>query len=103
MANILVVDDEEGIRLVIEEYLTSEGHRVVQADDGTSGLKNLEDERFDIIITDIKMTKMDGFDFVPKIRRTKLNALTPVIVVSSYLKPNRSKRKSQGWSNRTTS
>ncbi len=60
MARILVVDDEEGIRTFIAEVLEDEGHEVVMAADGQAALEALGRRGFHLLITDLKMPRLDG-------------------------------------------
>jgi len=60
MAQILVVDDEEGIRSFIGEVLEDEGHRVTLAADGQAALAALARQSFHLMITDLKMPRLDG-------------------------------------------
>ncbi|MCX7677916.1 MAG: response regulator [Spirochaetes bacterium] len=57
---ILVVDDEPGVRQVLVNYLSGIGYSVDSAQDGTVALEKLEEESFDLVITDLKMPNMDG-------------------------------------------
>jgi DNA-binding NtrC family response regulator len=65
---VLVVDDEEGVRTFIAESLERDGHEVVQANDGESGLRAAREEPFDVVITDLRMPKMDGMALVRALR-----------------------------------
>jgi len=60
MAHILVVDDEERIRHLLSIMLTRRGYTVDQAGDGIQALEMIKETPFDMIITDIKMPRMDG-------------------------------------------
>ena len=80
MSKLLVVDDEEKIRFVISEYAKFSGHEVVEAADGTEAIELCRGERFDLIIMDIMMPKVDGFTAVKEIRK---NCDTPVIMLSA--------------------
>jgi two-component system, NtrC family, response regulator AtoC len=65
---ILVVDDEEGVRSFIAESLEREGHEIEQAGDGEAGLSAAREEPFDVVITDLKMPKLDGMGLVRALR-----------------------------------
>ncbi|GAA0077769.1 response regulator transcription factor [Clostridium sp. CTA-5] len=80
MAKILVVDDEEKIRLLIKKYAIFENHEVYEAEDGLKAIKLCENNIFDIIIMDIMMPELDGFSTVNEIRKT-IN--TPVLMLSA--------------------
>lgn len=77
---ILVVDDERLIRNVIREYLENEKYEVFEAENGFDALRVLETIRVDLIILDIMMPRMDGFETLKEIRKTKD---TPVIMLSA--------------------
>ena len=57
---ILVVDDELGIRILLSEALSSRGFQVSLASDGMESLRKLENDRFDLVVTDINMPNLDG-------------------------------------------
>lgn len=62
MSRILIVDDEESMRLLVARAIGMDGHEIVTAEDGAEALEILtrEDGAFDLILTDIKMPVMDG-------------------------------------------
>jgi len=68
MARVLVVDDEAGIREFIAEALESDGHTVLQARDGSEAVQRLDTQRFDLLITDLKMPGLDGLSLLRKMR-----------------------------------
>jgi len=57
---VLVVDDEKGIRFLLSEVLNSQGFDVSLARDGQESLDKLENDRFDLVVTDINMPRLDG-------------------------------------------
>ncbi len=65
---VLVVDDEEGVRTFLAESLERDGHEVVQAEDGEAALRAAREEPFDVVLTDLKMPKMDGMALVRALR-----------------------------------
>ena len=67
MAKILVIDDENSIRNTLQEILEYEKHEVVLAEDGIQGLEIFDNDKFDIVLCDIKMPKMDGLEVIEKI------------------------------------
>lgn len=69
MARILIVDDEENITKIVEEMLTIKGHQVVCAANGYEALKIIERQILDLVITDIIMPEMDGYELVLKLRK----------------------------------
>ena len=81
--SILVVDDSYTTRQIEQTILSVEDYLVDTAVDGIDALEKLKNKKYDIIVTDIKMPRMDGCVLIENIRRQELNKLTPVIVVSS--------------------
>jgi len=69
MALILIVDDESLVRAIVEDILISGGHTVLQAISGTEAIKMCEERSFDLVITDLSMPLMDGFDLISSLRR----------------------------------
>lgn len=80
MAHILIVDDEEHLRTIYEQYLTHDGHTVSSANNGLKAIKLLNASRFDLVITDIVMPEQDGLGLLLELR--KLADPPPVIVIS---------------------
>jgi two-component system, NtrC family, response regulator AtoC len=68
MARILVADDEDGIREFMVDTLTLDQHEVTEATDGAAAIRLLDERRFDLVITDLKMPVKDGMEVVRKVR-----------------------------------
>jgi putative two-component system response regulator len=86
VATILIVDDSADSREYLVALLGHRGHRLLQADDGAAALALARAERPDLIITDILMPTMDGYEFVRQIRADLRLAATPVIfLTATYL------------------
>ncbi len=81
-ANILVVDDEKDICMALNILLTKEGHAVKEAYNGEQALQRMQEENFDVIMTDIKMDKMDGFGVIRAAQQ--LCPETPVIMMTAF-------------------
>ena len=82
MMKILVVEDEEGLRLLYEEELKAEGYEVFTAQNGREALQQLERIKPDLIILDIVMPVMDGMEALGRIVGKERNI--PVIINTSY-------------------
>lgn len=80
MAKILVIDDEQGIRHLLDTLLSRKGYDVVLADGGRKGLELIRRERPDVVVLDLKMPEMDGVTVLQQIRR--LNPDQPVIILT---------------------
>ncbi|MGG2064138.1 response regulator transcription factor [Bacillus sp. S14(2024)] len=78
--NILLVEDDLSIREMVESYLTKEGFTVATASDGEEGLAKFLQERFDLIILDIMMPKMDGLEVMNIIRK---KSSVPILIMSA--------------------
>ena len=81
-AAVLVIDDEKGIRDLLIDELSSEGYKVDTAENGKEGIARIRDSRYDIVITDIKMPRMDGLEVLKVIERVSPD--TEVILVTGY-------------------
>lgn len=68
---ILVCDDEALIRNVIKEYLLMEGYQVIEAEDGKDALECVKSEDIDLVVMDIMMPKMDGYQAIREIKKIK--------------------------------
>lgn len=80
--HILVVDDEEDFGETLRRALVREGYRVGLAHNGKEALRALEEERYDLIITDLVMPEMGGLGFLKEVRAKGLGL--PVIVITAY-------------------
>jgi two-component system response regulator (stage 0 sporulation protein F) len=82
MAKILVVDDEEHIRLLYSEELSEAGYEVITAADGSHLIERIEEEKPDLVVLDIKMIDYNGLDLLQEIRNRFYNL--PVILCTAY-------------------
>ena len=85
MAKILVVDDDQGMREFLEIMLTKEGHDVTSAIDATIALNRCKKEHFDLILTDLKMPKVDGIEFLKSVKDVSPESV--VILITAYASP----------------
>ena len=81
-AKILVVEDEDIARKNLEHILKREGYDVVSVDNGEKALRRLRSLDFDMVITDLKMEKVDGMEILEKSR--KLQPYTEVVMITGY-------------------
>ena len=90
MAKILVIDDEQGIRNLLDTLLRMKGHEVVLADGGRKGLELFRREHPDVIVLDLKMPEVDGIAVLEQVR--SLNPGQPVIVLTGAGTPELEER-----------
>ena len=79
-AKILVVDDKASVRTVLQDYLSQHGYQVTTADNGRNALYAARHEQPDLILLDIMMPEMDGYEFLSAHRRERN---TPVIIITA--------------------
>jgi DNA-binding response OmpR family regulator len=77
---ILVIDDQASVRQLLQEYLSEQGFRVVTAEDGQKALYTARHEQPNMILLDIMMPKMDGYQFLRTYRQERQ---TPVIIITA--------------------
>ncbi|OGO74961.1 MAG: DNA-binding response regulator, partial [Chloroflexi bacterium RIFOXYD12_FULL_57_15] len=80
MKTILVVDDTASVRQLLQDYLTQQGFRIVTASNGQEAIYAARHSNPDVILLDIMMPQMDGFEFLRHFRKEKQ---TPVIVITA--------------------
>lgn len=79
---ILVVDDSANVRTLVREYLTAEGFRVMTANDGRQAIFAARDEKPDLILLDIMIPEMTGYEFI---RTYRAERATPIILLTAKL------------------
>jgi DNA-binding response OmpR family regulator len=84
MTKILIIDDEQNIRELIGLYLRKEGYEVEEAGDGLDALELLKTVRVDLIVLDIMMPRMDGWELCRELRQT---SDTPLLMVTAKGEP----------------
>jgi CheY-like chemotaxis protein len=82
MARILVVDDEPDERFLVGRTLRGQGHDVTVAENGAAGLRAVEQEAPDLVVTDIMMPIMDGVEFIQRLRSDPATADIPILAAS---------------------
>lgn len=87
MAKILVIEDDYNIRSNICEILTSEGYNTLQAENGQVGLKIISSQLPDLIICDIMMPGLNGFEVLEETRKYRITAPIPFIFLTAKVEP----------------
>lgn len=82
MSNILIVEDESKMRRLLEISLGEDGHSVTAVPDAETGLRFLQREPVDLVLTDLKLPGMGGLEFLQEARR--IHAAVPVVVMTAY-------------------
>jgi two-component system chemotaxis response regulator CheY len=81
--NILIVDDSEFVRSYHTWILEQAHFNAITAVDGSDGLEKLYANSFDLVLADINMSNMDGYEFIRRIRADEKYASLPIIIVST--------------------
>jgi two-component system, cell cycle response regulator DivK len=81
---ILVVEDQEDLRGVLRDLFTRSGYAVIEAADGATGVASAKSNRPDIILMDIQMPVIDGYEATRRIKADPTLANIPVVAVSSF-------------------
>ena len=82
MAKILIIDDEKAIRAALRDILEHEKHTVEEAEDGAAGLAAAKRSKFDLVLCDIKMPKMDGIEVLEDLQ--EYDPDLPVVMISGH-------------------
>ena len=85
VGTILLVEDEDGIRLTLRDYLESEGHTVHVASDGVGAIKLLLDHSIDVVVTDFRMEVFGGDYWIRFLKHYCPDV--HVLITSAYLRP----------------
>jgi two-component system chemotaxis response regulator CheY len=80
---ILIVDDSESIREVVNFTLVNEGHNVLVGEDGEDALKHLNGQAIDLVITDLHMPKKDGIELIKNIRDMSEYQRIPILFLTT--------------------
>ncbi len=84
MKRILVIEDTEDNRLILADLLSSAGYELIEAVDGLQGVAAAEREKPDLILMDIQLPGIDGYEATRRIRKIPALAGVPIIAVTSY-------------------
>lgn len=80
---VLVVDDLESIREMIAHFLIINGYKVIKADDGMDALKYTDGREIDLILTDLHMPKMNGIEFIKRVRQIDKYKYIPIMFLTT--------------------
>jgi DNA-binding response OmpR family regulator len=80
---ILVVDDQPDIRLMCRVNLQLEGYEVIEAADGEAGLETVKNERPDLVLLDVMMPGLDGWQFMEAIKADEKTAKIPIVLLTA--------------------
>ena len=83
-ARILVVEDQPDNRQIIRDLLTSAGYQLIEAEDGEAGVRLAQEHRPDLILMDIQLPVLDGYEATRRIKADPELSAIPIIVVTSY-------------------
>ena len=83
MPLIIVMDDDAGTRMLVSQVLKKEGFDVMSAEDGAKGLELIREYKPDLIVSDVQMPHMDGFEVLDHVRNDVALSTTPVILLTS--------------------
>jgi two-component system cell cycle response regulator DivK len=92
--HILVVEDQEDDRQIIRDMLAGTGYAITEAEDGEQALASLAKERPDLILMEIQLPSMDGYETMRRIRTNPALLSIPIIAVTSYA-PNEEEQKAR--------
>jgi CheY-like chemotaxis protein len=84
MAKVLIVEDETALREAYELVLKKAGYDTLGAVNGLEALKAFETADFDVVLLDLRMPKMDGVEFLKKLKPAKSHPNTKIIIFSNY-------------------
>lgn len=89
---ILTVDDSASMRMLLKASLSAQGFRIAAANDGVEGLTRMRELDPDLLITDINMPEMDGFELIEAVRREHRFRSTPILVLSTEFSDEKKSR-----------
>jgi two-component system cell cycle response regulator DivK len=81
---ILVVEDQEDNRRIVRDLLTATGYELIEAQDGEAGIRLAKEQRPDLILMDIQLPVLDGYEATRRIKADPELRAVPIVVVTSY-------------------
>lgn len=82
-ARIILIDDDSGLRQLVVTMLDRVGHQTWTAETGVEGLEMMKDEDFDLLILDLMLPDMDGFEVLERVRKVDRWEKLPVLILSA--------------------
>ncbi len=79
---ILIIDDEESQRTLLQDFLIKQGYTIITAENGNTGIEKFKNNSINLVLTDFKMPDITGEQVVESIK--KINPLTPIILITAY-------------------
>jgi CheY-like chemotaxis protein len=83
LPTILVVDDEPGIRTMIQFELSQQGYEILTAESGVKALEMLDGRKVDLILTDMRMPQMDGLELIARVRQ--ILPTIPIVLMTGFV------------------
>ncbi|MFN2130359.1 MAG: response regulator [Anaerolineae bacterium] len=83
MARVLYIEDNQANRLLVLRVLTAEGHTVLEAENGLMGLQVAQRERPDLVLVDISMPEMDGYEVTSRLRALSELERVPIVALTA--------------------
>jgi len=83
MAKILVADDHKGTRMILRGILEEQGHEIIECEDGGPAYATAVSERPDLILLDVQMPEMDGFEVLTRLRENPITEASRVVLLTS--------------------
>ena len=97
MKRILVAEDQEDLRAILRDYLTASGYAVIEAVDGRESIAKAASEHPDLVLMDIQLPVLDGYEATRQIKELPGLATVPIIAVSSFaMKGDEEKARASG-------
>ena len=90
MSKILIVDDSMLTRNRLMQYLSADDHEISFAENGKDGLENIRNQQFDVVLCDLLMPVMDGFQLLKELKNDNVNI--PVIIVTADIQDTTRKK-----------
>ncbi len=87
MKKVIIIEDEETLLNLLDKKLNQEGYEVIVARDGQEGLEKIKTNMIDLILLDIVMPKMGGFEVMEELQKDEILSRIPIIIISNSGQP----------------